>query len=136
MRSIPVLIAGSILASCTMAPPPPPHMMAHSGAELQRLLAGKVAQAPITCLGSYRSQNMQVINEDTIAFLEGNRRVTLAHTTGCSNLRPNGTYALVTSQYGSFGLCRGDMAKVTDLSSGIVVGSCAITGFTPYVMPR
>ena len=132
MRSISLLIAGSILASCTAAPPAPLRT-AQSQERYQQLLAGKMAQAPVSCLPSRSANDMTVIDEDTIAFRVGTGRVYVAHTSGCSNLRPNGPYALLTRQFGGSGLCRGDIAQVIDPLNNTTVGSCVFSDFTPYV---
>jgi hypothetical protein len=103
--------------------------------EYQRLLVGKVAQAPISCLPHYRSGDMRVIDDNTIAFRDGTARTYIAHMQGgCSNLG-FGHYALVTRQYGSADLCRGDIAQVVDTLSRITVGSCVFGDFVPYVRP-
>jgi hypothetical protein len=134
MRSISLLIAGTLLASCTTAPPPMPTRTAKSEQQFQQLLAGKVAQAPINCLPSYNANDMIVIDEDTVAFRVGADRVYLAHMQGgCTNLRPNGPYALLTRQFGGSGLCRGDIAQVIDPLNHMTVGSCAFSEFAPYV---
>jgi hypothetical protein len=73
-----------------------------------------------------------VIDEQTIAFREGSRRVWVSNLShSCSNLG-SGNYALVTKRYGGSGLCRGDIGQVADLTSGITVGSCVFGDFTPY----
>jgi hypothetical protein len=135
MRVISVLIAGAALASCTTAPPQPTRS-AEKQQEYQQLITGKVAQTPVSCLPHYRSNDMRVIDDDTIAFRDGNSRVYIAHMQGgCSNLA-GGQFALVTRQFGSADLCRGDIARVVDLPNGATVGSCAFGDFTPYVKPR
>lgn len=134
MRSVPLLIAGGLLASCAMAPAPPMRT-AQGMQELNQLLAGKVPLGPANCVPPLRMSDMHVIDEDTIAFRDGRSRVFVVTTTGCSNLRPDGRYTLVTTQYGGLGLCHGDIAQVQDLSAGMVVGSCAINGVTQFGVP-
>ena len=132
MRVISVLMAGAVLASCTTAAPVP-NRTAQKQQEFQQLLVDKVAQAPISCLPHYKSGDMRVIDDDTIAFRDGNRRVYVAHMQGgCSNLG-SGSYALVTKQFGTADLCRGDIARVVDTLNGFTVGSCAFGDFVPYV---
>jgi len=134
MRVISVLMAGVVLASCTTAQPGPTRA-AQKQLEFQQLLTGKVAQAPISCLPHYKSGDMRVIDDDTIAFRDGNRRVYVAHMNGgCSNLG-SGSYALVTKQFGNADLCRGDIARVVDTLNGFTVGSCSFGDFVPYVRP-
>jgi hypothetical protein len=53
---------------------------------------------------------------------------------GCTGLG-SGNYALVTHQFGTADLCRGDIAQVVDTLNRIPVGSCVFGDFTPYVRP-
>ena len=135
MRLISVLMAGAVLASCTSGPQPPPMRSADKQLEFQRLMEGKVAGAPLSCLPHYRSNDMRIIDDQTIIFRDGNRRSYLAHMAGgCTNLS-SGSYALVTKQFGSTDLCRGDIARVVDTLNGFTVGSCVFGDFVPYVRP-
>jgi hypothetical protein len=135
MRVMSLLLAGGLLASCTTAPEPT-QRSAGKQAELAKLLAGKVAQRPISCLPHYQSGDMRVIDDETIAYRDGGYRTYVAHMNGpCSGLARGGS-ALVTHQYGSADLCRGDIARVIDTSGGMTIGSCAFGDFTPYVRPR
>src|SRR3954453_7716838 len=134
MRVILTLMAGAVLASCSAAYGPGPVRTAEKQREYQQLLMGKVAQAPISCLPHYRSGDMRTIDEDTILFRDGSRRVYVAHMQGgCSGL-DRGGYALVTHQYGSSDLCRGDIGRVVDTLNGFTIGSCVFGDFTPYEM--
>ena len=135
MRVISFLLAGAALASCTTAPERTARA-SEKQAELAQLLTGKIAQRPISCLPHYQSGDMRVIDENTIAFRDGAYRTYVAHMNGgCSNLGSGGT-ALVTHQFGTADLCRGDIARVVDTLNGVTVGSCAFGEFTPYVRPR
>ena len=134
MRVISLLVASGVLASCTTTLQPTARA-ADKQAELAQLLAGKVAQKPQSCLPHYQSGDMRVIDDDTIAFRDGTRRTFVAHMNGgCSNLGGGG-FALVTHQFGSSDLCRGDIARVVDTLNGTTVGSCSFGDFTPYVRP-
>jgi hypothetical protein len=117
------------LGGC-MTQPPQASRSAEAQAEFQKLTAGKVAGPAITCLPSYRSNDMVPIDDGTVAFKNG-RTVYVNHLIGeCDGLR-SGFYTLVTRSSGS-GLCRGDIARVADVSTGMVVGSCAVGDFVPY----
>src|SRR5690242_12405341 len=134
MRVISLLLASGLLASC-MAGPQPTARAADKQVELAQLLAGKVAQRPISCLPHYKSGDMRVIDDNTIAFRDGSYRTYVAHMNGgCSNLG-SGNFALVTRQFGTPDLCRGDIARVVDTLNGMTVGSCSFGEFTPYVRP-
>ena len=134
MRGFALLLVGASLASCAGAPQP--GRSAKAEAHFQKLLAGKVAGQPLSCLPSYRQTDMVVIDDQTIAFRDGSRRVWVTNLrNSCSNLG-SGHYALVTKQFGGSGVCRGDIAEVADLTSGITVGSCVFGDFTPYMKPH
>ena len=129
MRTMLVIGFGLALAGCATQSPVPTRT-AEAQADLNKLIAGKNAGAPFTCLQHYHSDDMVRIDESTVAFKQG-RRVYVNHLIGaCSNL-DSSFYALVTKSSGT-GLCRGDIAYVQDVSNGTIVGSCAIGDFVPY----
>lgn len=134
MRGIALLLAGAALASCAAAPQA--GRSAEAESHFQKLIAGKVAGPAVSCLPSYRTSQMVVIDDQTVAFRDGSRRVWVTDLRqGCSNLG-SGFYTLVTNRYGGTGLCRGDLAQVADLTSGMTVGSCSFGDFVPYVNAR
>lgn len=134
MRYLGLLLIGLAVGSCTAAPPAETAAYAaRQQAKLAALTAGKVAGAPVSCVPHYRTGDMIVINDDTIAFRDGNRRVYVNHMLGgCSNLE-SGHNALVTRSSTSE-LCRGDIATVLDVTAHINVGSCVFGDFVPYTV--
>jgi Family of unknown function (DUF6491) len=137
MRVMSLILLGATAASCTTAPPEPTRS-ARGQQQLQELVAGKVAQPPVSCLPYYRSSSgdMTIIDDSTVAFRTGPGRVYVAHMLGsCNNLGGAGPYALVTRQSGSGQLCHGDIAEVVDTLAHVTVGSCAFGDFVPYVRP-
>jgi hypothetical protein len=129
MLKLLVIASSFALAGCATQPPAPTRT-AEAQAELNKLVAGKTAGAPLTCLQHYRANDMVRIDESTVAFKQG-RQVYVNHLIGaCSNL-DSSFYVLVTRSSGT-GLCRGDIAHVQDVSTGAIVGSCAIGDFIPY----
>ena len=133
MRRIPLLITATVLACSTTAASPPPRS-AQSEQQYQRLLAGKVAQAPVSCMPTFGHRDMFVIDQNTIAFQAGSNKVYVAHMRGgCAGLNGPGPYALVTRQVGSSGYCQGDIADVVDTLNHFTVASCVFGEFTPYV---
>ena len=132
MRSVSLLLVGATLVGCSTYPPAPraPHAEAH----LQTMLAGKVAGAPVRCVPPYAADNMVVIDDSTILFREGSRRVWRNDLEGgaCHGLRNGGT--LVTRrEVGSSSLCRGDISHVLS-SGGMITSSCVMGDFVPYTM--
>jgi hypothetical protein len=138
MRSIPLLIAGTILASCTNGPPPPPQPPTPGAMrEAQALLGGKVAGPPVDCVPAYDTNNQTVLDGRTLAFRAGagHSRVYVAHLTPGCEMITSGSYALVSRQVGSMGLCRGDIQQVVDTLSHAHMGACSISDVIPYVRP-
>jgi hypothetical protein len=136
MRAILLLVAGSILASCANAPPPPYMERSASGQRAyETLLAGKVPQPPITCLQNYNANEQTIIDGRTLAYRVGSRTTYIMHLSiGCEPLA-SGTYALLSRQIGGPGMCRGDIEQVVDTMNRVTVGSCTITDIVPYTKP-
>jgi hypothetical protein len=132
MRRISLLLIGAAITGCSTTAQPPAMRSAENQARFERLLAGKVAGPPVSCLPSTRANDMTVIDEDTVLFRQGSSRVYVGHIAGGCNMLGQGGYALVTRQVGSSGLCHGDIATVVDTHSGFTVGSCVIGDFVPY----
>ena len=129
MRALPLIPVAAALAGC-ITQPPPTSRTAASQAELDRLVAGRVAGQALSCLPGYRANDMIRIDEGTIAFRDG-ATVYVNRLHGDCNGLNSGFYTMVTRSHGS-GLCRGDIAHVTDISTGMIVGSCSIGEFIPY----
>lgn len=134
MRHIALILAGASLFACSTAPQPVVRT-AEKQAEYVKLLEGKVAGQTTSCLPSYNADDMRVIDDNTVVFRQGAKRVYVAHLEGgCPNLGRGG-YAMVTKQFGSGALCNGQIATVVDTGSGTTVGSCVFGDFTPYTTP-
>lgn len=133
MRSLSLLVIASALAACSTTMEPPTRS-AEAEAHLGKLLAGRVAGEPVSCLPNARPDaNMVAIDDNTIAFRQGSRVFINRPTGGCANL--GGPYALVVRKP-STRLCRGDIAEVTDMHNGFTVGSCVLGDFVPYTKPN
>ena len=140
MRSMSLLIAGTILASCTTAAPlpgaPGAPMRSPSGQRaFETLISGRVAGQPISCLPTYHQNDMSIIDGRTIAFRSTAKTSYLVRLTpGCEQIDA-GHYALLSRQFGGSQLCRGDIQQVTDLTNHITVGSCTVEAIIPYTRP-
>ena len=135
MKSLPLMLAAvAALGSCaTASPEEMAAQAARDQAKLASLTAGKVAGAPMSCLSQWRSRDMVVVNENVVAFRDGQKRVYVNHMSGpCNGLGP-GRNALVTQTTGS-SLCRGDIAQVFDNAARVNIGSCSFGDFVPYTL--
>ena len=125
------MLATGIIGLCACATASEPtQRSAQAQATYDRMLAGKVAGKAEKCLPTYRSNDMTVIDDDTILFRDGRTVYVNQPLGGCMNLHQSGR-ALVTRNVGPQ-LCRGDIATVVDNTSGITVGSCSLGDFVPY----
>lgn len=129
MRSLALLALTGTIAGCS-AVAPPVARSPQAQAELQQQLAGRVAGAPVACIQPYQSREMIAVDDNTVLFKRGNMIYRNDPPGGCNGLG-SGFYTLVTRSSGS-GLCRGEIATVADLSTGMTVGSCSLGEFVPY----
>lgn len=133
MRSLCLLAAAAAaVAGCSTAVPAPTRS-AEAEAQFQRLIAGKAAGAPVSCVR--RSADMVVIDDNLVAYRAGSKVYVNEFRGGSCNRLGSGFYALVTRSSGG-GLCSGDIAQVMDLSTGTTLGSCALGDFVPYAAVR
>ena len=134
MRSIPLILGGTLAAVALVAAAPGP--TAKGQREFQLATAGKVALPPASCMPYNRNRDMVVLDDNTVLFKNGTQRVYVAHLSdGCHNIVGPGPYALVTKQTTGT-LCHGDIAEVEDTMAHVNAGSCIFDSFTPYEKPR
>lgn len=129
MRNAMIGLSALLVAGCETAGEMPLRSE-RAQATFERELAGKTAGRAEKCLPLQRSRDMVKIDDSTILFRDG-RTVYVNTTLGACNNMGDQSYALVTRNFGPQ-LCRGDIATVTDMTSGITVGSCALGDFVPY----
>ena len=122
-----IAISASACAASTMAEP----RTARAEQKLAAQLQGKVPGPPVSCLPPYRTNDMIVIDDNTILFRESRNKVYRQDPPGGCSPMGSGGYTLVTKSISSQ-MCRGDIVQVTDLRSGIIAGSCALGDFVPY----
>jgi len=133
MNKIGILALAAVAGSCAPSPPNP-EMIAREQAHFAQLTADKVAGPPMSCIPSWRADDMIVIDDNTIAFRDNASRVYINHMqSGCMGI-DHGRNALVTRTTQTQ-LCRGDIAEVIDTAARITVGSCVFGDFTPYARP-
>lgn len=127
-----LIVLPILLAACTtssMAEDNPPKLTEKQKAALDKALEGRVAGKPQSCISLTQRADLQVISDDLLLYKAG-RTVYVNRVLGsCNGLSFGGT--LVTHVWGSQ-ICRGDIARVANLSAGMLTGSCALGDFIPY----
>ncbi len=139
MRRIPLLLglAASIaLAGCSYgdAESAPAPIREKEAKILEKELAGKVAGAPLNCISTLGQNNLIRISDDMLLYRHSGRLVyqnKLRST--CPGLARDSD-VLVTETYGGQ-LCRGDLVRLVDRTSGIPGPVCSLGEFVPYRKP-
>ena len=125
------MLATAVVGLCACATASEPAQRSASAQrQYDNLLAGKVAGKAEKCLPTYRSNDMTIIDDNTILFRDGRTVYVNQPLGGCQSLTRSGS-ALVTRNIGPQ-LCRGDLATVVDNSSGMSLGACSLGDFVPY----
>lgn len=130
MRGIPLLLLGATIASCA-APPPDAAVNTKAVQQFQYFVAGRSPGPAVSCMPTFNTNDMVVLNDNTVGFKSGGR-VYVAHMQGGCNYLGTPGYALVTRQPTGNRLCSGEIATVVDVHNNFTVGSCIFGEFTPY----
>ncbi len=133
LASLTILASAGVLASCATTGQPV-QRSPKALAELASYLDGRTPGKPVSCLPTYRRNDMVVIDENTILFRDGANRVWRNDLKGPCNSLGRPSTALLTRQFSS-SLCSGEIAQVIDTTGGFTVGSCALGDFVPYTGP-
>ena len=130
-----IAVSGAaLLASCSTAPVQETRSP-RAERQLAAALAGRTAQPPVRCLPSYRTTQMEVVDDWTILYKDGRTTYVQNPRGGCRGLGIGG-YTMVTRQFGTNQICDGDFSQLVDLRTGMNGGSCVFGPFTPYTKPR
>jgi len=122
------LAGGALVASCAPAP------VGHTPRAAQQLasaLAGRTPGQPVNCIPTFRANEMQVIDDETILFRDGST-IYLQKTKGSCPGLASGANTLVTRSRGINQLCSGDIQRLVNLPSGVGAGACVFGPFVPY----
>ena len=116
------------------APAAPLELSGAEQAELNQALTGYAAVGTQDCVNQRDIRGNRSVGEGVILF-EGNanRLYVNRPAGGCPDLRGTRTLATRTS---STQLCRGDIAQVVDLPSGMSYGGCGLGSFNVYERRR
>ncbi|MBA3666869.1 MAG: hypothetical protein H0W65_04005 [Sphingomonas sp.] len=138
VRASPALtmfVAGAavLMASCSTAPIQEARSL-KAERELAEALTGRSQRAPVRCLPSYRTNQMEIVDDNTILYRDG-RTVYVQHPRGGCPGIGFGNYTLVTHHFGSNESCEGDISHVVDLRTGMGGGSCVFGPFIPFTKP-
>jgi len=98
-------------------------------AKLAKLLEGRVAGEPKSCISTNRSNNMHVIDNTAIVYEDG-KTIWVNRTAHPENLDWNDI--LVINRFSGSQLCRLDQVTTIDQGSGFFTGVVFLQDFVPY----
>lgn len=129
---IPALLMAS-LAACVHADTRPTKTDRAADKTLAKALEGRVPGKPVDCVSNWRGNDLHAIDDHRLLYKVSRNEVYVNNLLGtCNGLASGDTMVLHphNSQY-----CRGDIARVVDLTNHMQTGSCALGAFTPYYKP-
>lgn len=133
MRIAALLLPLLTLAGCASAPAEPPRLTEKQAEKLARELDGRVPGEKVACITRFGGSDMTVISDQVLLYRVSSRLIYKNELSGrCSGLS-RGDTLITHSSTGQ--LCRGDIARVAHLPSGMTTGSCALGDFIPYRKP-
>ena len=128
-------IAALLVSSCTATPAQiaqEQSQAARLDAKLQKRLAGYTPGKPVDCIRPVHA-NVDIFG-DTLVYQDTGARLYRTQTTGgCFGLKRDDI--IVTQSYSSQ-LCRGDIVRTVDRTSGFPSGACSFGDFVPYTRDR
>lgn len=128
MRMILAFAAAGLMAGCMEREPV--ELTADAQAELARELEGRVAGDPQACVQQRDIRGNRSVGEGVLLFDGPSGTIFVNRPAGGCPSLDHGR-ALSTRTMGTR-LCRGDIARVFDPTSGIEFGGCALGDFVPY----
>ncbi|MCB5425211.1 hypothetical protein H0274_08080 [Altererythrobacter sp. CC-YST694] len=102
-------------------------------AQLQKLIAGRTAGEPKSCINTMRQNGMRIIDRTAIVYESGDT-VWVARPTDSRQLRR--TDILVIDRVNGSQLCTNDTMYTIDQSSGMYSGAVFLKEFVPYTKPK
>lgn len=103
--------------------------------QAERLLAGKVAGQPVSCISSYQAERPVDLPGGAVAYARARGDVFVQDFGGTCDIRRGSDVYLVRTSTTSR-LCRGDIAQAVSRLSAVPVGACVYQDFVPYRAPE
>ena len=123
----PVLLAAALAAPPLLARDKDPE------AELAKMLAGRTPDKPTDCIPLYRTMSSTTIDRTALVYEQGRTLYVNRFEGQCTLL--DWTHIPVTKTP-TGQLCRGDIVRMVDRTSGFMTGSCAFGPFQPYTKAK
>jgi Family of unknown function (DUF6491) len=123
-----VSLSGCSYGDAERAPAP---IRAKEAKLLAKELEGKVAGKPTNCISTFGNENLIRISDDMLLYRSSGRLVYQNKLRSICPGLANDSDIIVTEIFGGQ-LCRGDLVRLVDRSSGIPGPACSLGEFIPY----
>lgn len=125
------LIPMLALLGAACAPQEPPAMTARQESDFQKVIAGRTAGPPQSCVNMTQLRGNRTYGEGVMVFDGTTNSVIYVNRppNGCPELKWSRALRTRTS---TNQLCRNDIVTVFDPTSGIEYGGCGLGDFVPY----
>lgn len=97
--------------------------------DLAKALEGRTAGEPVTCINQRDIRSVKGVGDRTLIYEMNSRLLYRNDPPGGCRLRPSETIITRTS---TNQLCRGDIARIADLTTGVETDGCGLGDFVPY----
>ncbi len=128
MRLTAPIAAAAIAAATLVAAPSAAGERLTGEAKLSKMLEGRVAGEPRSCINTFSNRDSQVVDRTAVVYGSG-RTIWVNRPVNARDL--DRWDALMVRQHGSQ-LCRQDIVTTFDTSSGMYTGNVFLTEFVPY----
>ena len=128
MKTFAFFLAGAALALAGTAAIASP-TSEQGEARLARMLEGRTAGQPVSCIDTMNSNKMQVIDEVALVYDAG-KTIYVARPTDPRQLKRND--AIVMDRFSSTRLCVQEPMRTIDRYDGYPTGSVFLKDFVPY----
>lgn len=128
MKTIATLLAGAALALSGATAASAETLAQKGEAKLARMLEGRVAGEPVSCISATQSHRLEVIEHVGIVYDAG-KTIYVSRPTEPKSLGP--WDVPVIERFGSQ-LCKTDVIRTVDRSNGFYTGPVFLNAFVPY----
>ena len=122
------IVALAALAAALVAGPSVAAERLTGEAKLAKMLEGRVAGEPKSCINTFVNRDSTVIDDTAVVYGRG-RTIWVNRTAHPQDL--DDSDAMLVRMYGSQ-LCRQDIVTTFDTSTGMYTGNVFLTEFVPY----
>lgn len=126
------IVAFAALAAALVAGPSVAAERLTGEAKLSKMLEGRVAGEPRSCINTFSNRESTVIDKTAVVYGRG-RTIWVNRTANPRDL--DDLDAMLVRQHGSQ-LCRQDIVTTFDTASGMYTGNVFLTDFVPYTRTR